>query len=142
MKHPSHAQWMGVVKVLLAVGLAAAAIEALALDRGTGPLGQPFVMGGIGQDEQGQIEHERAGFTLKVLTAAPSGEFLADVRTRIVGPNDQVFFDRKLSGPVLLINLPPGHYQVQTAFKGKQEAKPVDLRAGQQASLDFRFNPE
>ena len=77
------------------------------------PEGVAYVEGGIGLDESQAMETESRGFSLRLRTAARgSGAYLADVDLTIRDAQGHEVFHRQLGAPWLLIDLPPGRYEI------------------------------
>lgn len=114
--------------LLVSVVLAAGAQSAI--DRGETSRGEPWLMGGVGQDEVAALQLARSGYSLSVQTAARrTGAFLADVHLRIADAQGAPVFDHDLSGPWLLVKLQPGPYTLQASWRGQVQAARVDVPA-------------
>jgi len=126
----------GGLALLLTVALAAHA-----LDRGTFLERHAFVVGGVGQDEVAQLEQERGNYTLKLVTAdRATTAYLADVRVLIRDAGQKVVFDRVLSGPWLLIDLPPGRYDIDASFQGQAQRSSATITGRQRQDINLMFN--
>lgn len=116
-------------------------VASAAVDRGILPQSGAFVVGGIGQEEIAQLNAERNNYSFWAITAVKgSGEHLADVRMQISDRSKRVVFDLVLSGPWLLIDLPPGIYEVEATYNGETHAKTTTIRAGGHHQAVFYFN--
>ena len=107
---------------------AAAAVFCIASAAAAMPLetqsfaGGRYVTGGVGADEQAQIEALRKQFNLRILTARrKSGEFLADAKVTIM-QGGRLVLEAVMTGPLMLVELPPGAYAVRVEAEGK----PID----------------
>ena len=126
-------------RISLVATAAALALPAFALDRGTVLGDRAYTMGGIGADEVSQMKGERSRYTLQVTTAQrDTGAFLADARVRITNAASQVVFDQPLSGPILMIDLPPGRYEVSVAYQGREQHQAATVGQGT-SEVGFRF---
>ena len=115
------------------------ALPALSLDRGTVLGDRAYTMGGIGEDEVTLMKGERSRYTLQVTTAQrDTGAYLADARVRITNAASQVVFDQPLSGPILMIDLPPGRYEVSVAYQGREQHQSATVGKGT-SEVGFRF---
>jgi hypothetical protein len=84
--------------------------------------GGRYVTGGVGADEQEQMESLRKQFNLRILTARrKSGEFIADAKVTIM-QRGRTVLDAVMTGPLMLVELPPGAYAVRVEVEGK----PID----------------
>lgn len=131
------------IRAACAVCLSVLALDASAMERGALADGHTYVIGGIGQDEFGQLTAERNKYSVSVLTAAKgSGAYMSDVNLRISNASGQVVFEHKLAAPWLLVNLVPGKYTIDASFEGQTQTKTVQARAsGQQQSLFYFVVP-
>lgn len=76
--------------------------------------GIAFVEGGIGADEVSDLLAERPSYALSIrLAARRSGAYLADVHLRIRDAAGRVVFERQVQAPWLLVDLPPGRYEIE-----------------------------
>ena len=107
--------------VAAAVLWGATAASAMPLEIRGFPGGR-YVTGGVGGDEQAEMEALRKQFNLRILTARrKSGEFLADARVTIM-QRGRLVLDAQMNGPLMLVELPPGDYAVRVEAEGK----PID----------------
>ena len=84
---------------------------------------------GIGLDAR----EEAAVFphTLKLVYAAPTGNYIADVAVRI-SRGETIVFEGTCDGPWLMLNLDPGTYTVVSTFEG--QTKTGTVRVGTRPS--------
>lgn len=68
--------------------------------------------GGIGDAEMQDIDHVQENYSLKLVFANSAGEYLADVNVVIHDKHGQVVLDSHAVGPVLLVKLAPGAYNI------------------------------
>ena len=108
-----------VIPLAAAVTLLAAFSVARA-DVGRTPEGVWYSVGGIGEEESTRLAIDSAShpFSLRV-AARGSGAFLADVDLRITDSGNRRVFEHHLDGPWLLIDLPPGRYEVVGEHEGE-----------------------
>jgi hypothetical protein len=130
--------------LLVAVLGFSGATPASAMTRGTTTDGTAFLIGGIGSDEIAAMQAERPKYRLSVITATkPHGAHLADVHVRVMRADGAVIFDQKLEGPWLLLDLPPGRYEVEASFGAEQLRQTATLPpGGRPLQLVFRFGVE
>jgi len=98
----------------------AAACSAARADVGRTPLGVWYWVGGIGEEEESRlaIDSLAHAFSLR-LAARGSGAYLADVDLRIIDADDRTVFQGHLDGPWLLMDLPPGRYEIVGEHDGE-----------------------
>jgi hypothetical protein len=127
--------------VVAALSLAFSAAAADGLAHGRTPAGQMFVSGGIGQDELAALDAERGSYSLWIITAAKvTGAFLADVQVRITDAKNQVVFDEHLAGPWLLVNLPPGRFDVEASLEGETLKRSTTIHIADHHQIVFYFD--
>ena len=71
-----------------------------------------YISGGVGDDDFEKIESEQNDYDLKLLFAA-GGAYLANVDVQIMDARDQDILETRTEGPVLLVQIPRGHYRVK-----------------------------
>lgn len=126
---------------LAAACLLGAPIAASALDAGQTAQGRPYVSGGVSQEELVALHARRDWYSLWVITAATrSGAHLADVRVIIREAGDTVVFNRRLDGPWLFIDLPPGSYEVEAWLGSISQKRRTTLHDGDRRQLLFYFD--
>ena len=90
--------------------------------------GLNFVNGGISEEEAAQIRRNAKRFSLQVLfTGGAVGGWLTDVSMMILDGNSNTIFWKKLSGPLLYIDLPAGDYQVIGRYNSERQSKRITL---------------
>ncbi|MDE2300189.1 MAG: hypothetical protein KGK18_18730, partial [Burkholderiales bacterium] len=96
---------------------------------------------GVGSDELRALHAQREQYSLWVVTAArPSGAYLADVLVKVFDAKHEVVFDRRLAGPWLFIELPPGRYEVQATHKAETQTKVTTIHPGDHHQMLFYFD--
>src|SRR5690606_17158499 len=94
-----------------------------------------YVTGGVGVQERTEMEKLRPEFNLRILTARKkSGEFLADARVSISRGSETVL-QALMTGPLMLVQLPPGNYRVVVSAEGKEMERTVSLGKGERREL-------
>lgn len=83
--------------------------------------------GGIGQAERDIITENEKNYTLKIVFTGDVGMFVANVRVVIKDKNGAEVVNLLTQGPVLLADLPPGRYTVETNAEGNEKNFKVTL---------------
>jgi len=79
-----------------------------------------YSVGGIGEEEAARIAADSVNHALSLrLAARGSGAYLADVDLRIVDGGNRRVFQGHLDAPWLLIDLPPGRYEIVGEHEGE-----------------------
>ncbi len=99
--------------------------------------GIDYINGGIGLSARAQIAHVREDFPLKMVFSTPSGNYLVADHVSIRHEGERVLAIDDV-GPMLLVKLEPGLYQVRATYEGRTEER--DVRVGRQPhTLNLRF---
>jgi hypothetical protein len=100
-----------------------------------------YVSGGIGEESREHLQSIAGLFNLKLLLAATSGAFIADVQIQIVGKDGKPLVQAVSEGPIFMAKLPPGSYRVTATADGVAREQKVVLGSGQRSTLHFRWPP-
>ena len=101
---------------------------------------RPYIAGGIGLDESGQMKSMAGNMPLSITVAAKSGAYLADSHITIQDARGKVVLDTQLDAPYLLVDLAPGKYNVEATLQGKKQQRSVDIAANTHAKIVFSFD--
>lgn len=94
------------------------------------------VCSGIG--EEGRAEAETVPHSLKLVYAEPDGSYLGAVETRITGEGGELV-NVRCPGPWVLVDLPPGSYEVTATFKGETKSRRVTVGGSGTRQQVFTF---
>ncbi len=97
-----------------------------------------YVCGGIGSDESTAMRAAMKSHPLALLFSRPDGAYLADVDVAITASSGAPQLRLRASGPICLIDVPPGRYSVEATAGGATKREEVTLGAGSR-TVDFRF---
>ena len=97
-----------------------------------------WVCGGIGSDESTAMRGAMKSHPLSLLFARKDGAYLADVDVRIQGTAGAPALTLRANGPVCLVDLPAGRYNVEATTEGMTQKQEVTLGGGPKTA-DFRF---
>ena len=120
-----------------------------ATDQGAGVLpvekkqyqGIAYVSGGIGLDEREKLTAMTKNYSLKLVFAVKSREFLSDVKVRIADSSGKKVLEATSDGPWFFADLPTGKYTVKVSLKGAEKQNTVNVVSGQkQTMLSFYWN--
>ena len=99
-----------------------------------------YVSGGIGEGERAELEALSEQFNLRILFAVHgSGNYLADVRLRILDPSGAPVLDVVSEGPWFLAALPPGDYTVEARTPEQTQQQSARI-GGSPTRLYFYWN--
>jgi len=120
--------------VVLVVGLIGGAIREARADNVS------YVSGGVGTESREELLAKESEYNLKIVAAATSGDYLADVQIVIAGARSGPVLDATMEGPILLAKLSPGTYTVKATSDAQTQTKTVTIPAQGQRQLDFRWD--
>lgn len=87
------------------------------------------------------MQAQRDRYSLWVITAAKgSGAYLADVNVRITDAGKKQVLEHAMAGPWLLVDLPPGRYEVEASFRGERHSRATRIEAGDRHQIVFYFD--
>ncbi|MEO7242675.1 MAG: carboxypeptidase regulatory-like domain-containing protein [Variovorax sp.] len=96
-----------------------------------------YTCGGIGSDESTAMRQAMKGHRLSLLFARPGGNYVADVAVTLKpAKGEAITFNA--TGPICLVDLPPGRYSVTAKAEGASKSQSVTVGGGNRR-LDFRF---
>lgn len=99
-----------------------------------------YVSGGVGVDEVQALRSIQHEYNLRLLFLVQgSGEFLADVKVKILDAKGKVVLDAVSDGPRFLAKLVPGTYRIIAESEGKQIVKSVKILPKSSASQSFAW---
>lgn len=131
----------GLLTGALAVSLSLGALAAEALEPKTSVGGVRWVSGGVGSEERAELDALAREYSLKAVFAVEQHQaFLSDVSFAIRKPGAVPVVEGKTEGPWLLVDLPPGTYEViATAENGETQRSSVTVGDSGQAQVSFHF---
>jgi hypothetical protein len=100
--------------------------------------GVAYVSGGIGEHQQAAMRAAAGRYSLMMTFAERDGDFLNDIKVNIANSGGHTVLDT-LSGPMLLVDLPPGQYTVRADFGGETLVRSVDVKRGQNRELAYAW---
>ena len=99
-----------------------------------------YLQGGIGQDEANALR-KTSGYNLHVeLSTGPEGKFASGATVDIQNAQGQPVLSVQDAGPLLYVQLPPGHYKVIGNAEGStvQQLVVVDGKGPATVNLNWR----
>lgn len=103
--------------------------------------GIAYVAGGIGSEESAVIEMESKQWPLMLqfsqIDEKGWGVWISDVQVKIADDKNQEIFSAICNGPMLLINLAPGQYDVAGFYEGRAQKRSVLIQANKPQKLSF-----
>jgi hypothetical protein len=103
--------------------------------------GIPYVSGGVGIDEREAFAAIGKDYSLKLMFAIKSREYLSDVKVEISDGIGKKVLEAVADGPWFFTNLPPGKYTVTVTMMGKAQQSGVNIgKDKRQITLRFYWN--
>jgi hypothetical protein len=99
----------------------------------------PFVTGGAGADERADLQGKEKDYNLKIVAAATSGDYLADVWVVIESAVKKSVLETKMEGPILLAKLPPGTYTIKATYGPSTQTRTVTVPGQGLREAAFRW---
>ncbi len=90
--------------------------------------GVSYISGGVGSDSVRAMRQVEGAYNLRLLFAVQgSGEYLANVRVKLLDHKGNTVLDAMSDGPYFYAKVPPGHYQVVADNGGTVISRAVDV---------------
>lgn len=94
----------------------------------TSESGVVYVNGGIGKDQQEELKTMRKDFNLQLTFAEKgTGEYLSNVHLSIENSSGTQLVKSGGIGPIFLVKLAPGTYQIKAKTRDKMQTKAVSV---------------
>lgn len=98
------------------------------------------ISGGIGEEDLESLEMEQRDYRLKMMFTTLDGSYLADIEVLVMDHLKNTILTTHSSGPVMLLNLPSGVYQVQASYGLETVSKQVQSVPNHLNTVYFRFS--
>ena len=102
----------------------------------------PYLSGGIGEDARESIKAQEKHFNVKLIFAEKTGAYLADVNVVIADDSGNRILDIKADGPITLVQLPAGTFDIRVSAYGKTQIRHIAMRKDGRKTLTFLWQPE
>jgi hypothetical protein len=103
--------------------------------------GIPYVSGGVGSEEREQFDAIGKNYSIKLVFAGKSGEYVEDIKVEILDSIGKKVLNAVSEGPWFFSKLPPGKYTVTVTRMGKEKQKKVTIGKNQkQTTLRFYWD--
>jgi hypothetical protein len=98
------------------------------LERGVAPSGVRYIVGGWSGAARRELALEAAQYSVTLVFAhRGSSEYIADVNVRVADERGAEIAALNEAGPIVLLGLPPGSYQVTVTRNGHALARAVTV---------------
>jgi len=103
--------------------------------------GISYISGGIGLDERERLTNMGKNYSLKLVFAVKSREYLSDVRVKIQDNRGKKVLDAVSEGPWFYADLPTGKYTVSASLSGREKQSAANVVKGKtQTTLRFYWD--
>lgn len=99
----------------------------------------PMLSGGVGEEEYDYLQQAKEHFNVKLLFVEESGAYLSDVRVVVSTPKGVEIASTTTEGPVLLLRLKPGNYEVKARVAGVTKALSLIVYPKKMSKATIRF---
>lgn len=96
-----------------------------------------YVSGGVTLDERDAMKPMAKDYNLRMSFALNVGNYVADVKVKVLSAKGKSVLDVVSDGPWLYANLPAGKYKVTAEYEGQAVTKIASISAKKGASLNF-----
>ncbi len=94
-----------------------------------------FASGGVGASEREDMMKMAKDFNLKLVFVTSDGDYLAGTGVMIRKPGGEALLSTTSTGPLMLVNLPPGSYEVVSTSRMESKTRHVKVGQGLQSVL-------
>jgi hypothetical protein len=102
--------------------------------------GYPFAAGGIGTAERQALKQIGNDYSLQIVMATRSGEYVADNEVKITDRRGNVVIDGVIDAPWLMVKVPPGRYTVDARFARDELMRHVSVPANETRRIYLHFD--
>jgi hypothetical protein len=97
-----------------------------------------YMSGGISRDQQSAMERDASGYPLELRFLASGRAYApAYVPVKIRNHSGKVILDATSDGPLMLADVPDGHYTVSARHAGRTETLDANVEHGKRETLAF-----
>jgi len=90
-----------------------------------------YMTGGVSKGERAEMEKRSNDYNLKIILAAKSGAYLANIPVTICEDGGEpVLMSTRADGPWLYVRLPEGRYTIKAVHEGREKKKTVQVDQG------------
>lgn len=101
-----------------------------------------FIQGGVGSDESDAIKLDAKNWPLLLEFSKRNGnqsEWVSDVSVVINNSTGSKVFEYKINGPMLLIDLKPGKYAIESSFENQKIVTNLNVISGQHKTISISW---
>lgn len=98
-----------------------------------------YISGGVGEEDLQALDIEQDNHRLKMVFTTLDGTFLADIAVLVLDTKNNTLLDTRSEGPVMLLDLPSGNYQVRATYALETISKNIVSSPSRLNTVYFRF---
>lgn len=115
---------IGMTAIMVGAIMAMGSAAALAAPQHAGP---EVIVGGVGAASQQAMRQAAPQYGLGMTFATRNGDYLADVGVVIRDRQGRQMVSTISEGPMMLVDLPGGRYQVEATYQGQEQQRQVTV---------------
>lgn len=92
-------------------------------------VGPDVIVGGVGTGSQQAMRQAASQYGLGATFATRSGDYVADVDVVIRDRQGRQVVSTVSEGPMMLVDLPAGRYEVEATYQGQEQQRQVTVSA-------------
>lgn len=101
-----------------------------------------FIEGGVGLGESDAIKAESSRWPVKLTFSRANGqksEWISNTLLTIRDSKGTQIFSHQVDGPLILINLKPGRYLVQSVYEGQPKTADLNVVNGESLNVNIQW---
>lgn len=101
-----------------------------------------FIEGGVGLSESDAIKAESSRWPVKLSFSKVNGqqaEWVSNILLTIRDSRGAQVFSKQVDGPLILINLKPGKYLVQSVYEGQSKTTDLNVVSGVSLNINIQW---
>jgi hypothetical protein len=118
--------FIGVVLVVASMGFGIAQGTSPFIEKGA-VNGIRYMAGGVGSNERAAMEERAEEYSLKLVFALNTGEYLSRIHVVIREPEGEVLLNALSNGPLFFADLPRGRYGIAVTYKDQRKLREVEV---------------
>ncbi len=96
-----------------------------------------YIVGGVGIEQREAMKALYDQYSLKLEVAEKSGAYVADVHVMITDTGGREYLHIRQQGPILLIDLPDGQYNIEATYRGMVQKRKLQIKGSKPVRTIF-----
>lgn len=106
------------------------------------PQNLSYVSGGVGASEREDLLQQESNYHVKIVLTDTNGAYATYGRISIHDMAGAEIFTTTTEGPILLVDLPVGEYEMTASVRDESKTQKLTVNAGAYRTLHVRFTAE